>query len=344
MDPDANVSSNWTQVNLDNPWESSAFPHSIFPLGTLLSITTTCALLFVVGVTGNVLTILVTRCCRDMRTTTNLYLSSMALSDLLIFLCMPFDLYRIWQYYPWIFGDFVCKLFQYVSEGCTYTTILHITALSVERYLAICFPLKAKVMVTKTRVKTIILAIWSLALLSASPVLVLVGVEFVNSSMPDKAICRETEFAETSGLLNTMSWVYTAYFFLPLLCMCVLYGLIGRKLWHNTPPGLGHGGVTAHRDRSHRQSVKILVVVVVAFVVCWLPFHVGRNLFLLTSNADRWLKQLSQYFNIVAIVFFYLSAAINPVLYNIVSRNYRTAACRLLLGAPDKHRIMRGRG
>ncbi|XP_073777529.1 growth hormone secretagogue receptor a isoform X5 [Danio rerio] len=48
-------------------------------------------------VTGNLMTILVVTKYKDMRTTTNLYLSSMAFSDLLIFLCMPLDLYRIWR-------------------------------------------------------------------------------------------------------------------------------------------------------------------------------------------------------------------------------------------------------
>lgn len=39
----------------------------------------------------------------------------------------------------------------------------------------------------------------------------------------------------------------------------------------------------------------------------------------------------SQYFNIFALQLFYLSASINPVLYNLVSKKYRAAACKLLL-------------
>ncbi|KAL1280332.1 hypothetical protein QQF64_014932 [Cirrhinus molitorella] len=73
---------------------------------------------------------------------------------------MPLDLYRIWRYRPWNFGNILCKLFQFVSECCTYSTILNITALSVERYFAICFPLRAKVVVTKGRVRGVILVLW----------------------------------------------------------------------------------------------------------------------------------------------------------------------------------------
>ncbi|XP_073777528.1 growth hormone secretagogue receptor a isoform X4 [Danio rerio] len=72
-------------------------PVNIFPIPVLTGVTVTCVLFFFVGVTGNLMTILVVTKYKDMRTTTNLYLSSMAFSDLLIFLCMPLDLYRIWR-------------------------------------------------------------------------------------------------------------------------------------------------------------------------------------------------------------------------------------------------------
>ncbi|CAN0295213.1 unnamed protein product [Lampetra fluviatilis] len=272
----------------------------------------------------------------------------MALSDICIFLCMPFDLFRVWQFVPWIFGDLICKWFQYASECCTYATILHITALSVERYLAVCFPLKAKVLITKRRVARVIWLLWSVAALSAGPVFAVVGVEYENTTGLDggdgdggggglrddvSAVCRQTRYAETSGLLYAMVWVSTVYFFMPVLCLSVLYSLIGRELGRRK---LGRrraarGVCMATRDSSHRQTVKMLAVVVVAFVLCWLPFHVGRYLF--TSSFDsesKLVHQISRYFNLAAMILFYLSAAINPLLYNAMSRKFRTAAACLL--------------
>ena len=75
----------------------------------------------------------------------------MAMSDLLILLGLPFDLYRLWRSRPWVFGTLLCRLSLYVGEGCTYATLLHMTALSLERYLAICRPLRARVLVTSRR-------------------------------------------------------------------------------------------------------------------------------------------------------------------------------------------------
>ncbi|XP_067221810.1 growth hormone secretagogue receptor type 1 [Chanodichthys erythropterus] len=308
---------------------------SLFPTSTLIPVTTICILLFIVGVTGNTMTILIIQRFKDMKTTTNLYLSSMAISDLVIFLSLPFDLYRLWKYVPWVFGELVCSLSHYINEACTNATILHITVLSMERYLAICFPFKAKAAITKRRVKYVILALWSFALLSAAPMFFLMGVEYENETMPDPGTrqCKHTRYAIDSGLLHTTIWVSTTYFFCPMFCLLFLYGSIGRKLWKSRHEL--HGPNAAARQKVNRQTVKILAVVVLVFAICWLPYHIGR--FLFTHVDDYHSARLSQNFNVASMVLFYLSASINPVLYNLMSNKYRSAIKRLFLLARRHH-------
>lgn len=245
---------------IDDPFtDYHHYDDSLFPSSTLIPVTVVCLLLFLVGVAGNTMTILIIQRFKDMKTTTNLYLSSMAVSDLLLFFSLPFDLYRLWKYVPWVFGPLVCRLYHYINEGCTYATILHITALSMERYLAICYPLRTKAVVTKRRVKLVILALWAFALLSASPMLLLVGVEYENATLADDSTrqCVPTSYAIHSGLFNTMIWVSTVYFFGPMLCLLFLYGSIGRKLWKSKMEDL-RGPCAVARARSHRQTIKIL--------------------------------------------------------------------------------------
>lgn len=274
---------------------------SPFPLGALVPVTAVCLGLFAVGVSGNVVTVLLIGRYRDMRTTTNLYLGSMAVSDLLILLGLPFDLYRLWRSRPWVFGQLLCRLSLYVGEGCTYASLLHMTALSVERYLAICRPLRARVLITRPRVRALIAALWAVALLSAGPFFFLVGVEqdppvdplpdlngtaqltpSPGSSPPRTPSAPGSPAAPTLpppsgreaaaaaalfsrecrpspsqlGALRVMLWVTTAYFFLPFLCLSVLYGLIGRELWRSRGPL--RGPAASGRERGHRQTVRVL--------------------------------------------------------------------------------------
>ncbi|XP_018426194.1 PREDICTED: growth hormone secretagogue receptor type 1-like [Nanorana parkeri] len=307
---------------------------SLFEAKILIPVTIICIVLFVLGVTGNLITILIFKRYKDMRSTVNMYLSSMAVSDILIFLCLPSDLYRIWKYKPYIFGDFICKFLIYLSETCTYSTILHITTVSVERYLAICFPLKAKIMITKKRVKIIIGILWIIASVTSGPVLFLFGVEHTHGTQPAETIeCRHLDSSTQSGLLRIAICVSTIYFFIPTFFLTLLYGLICKKLWSNTNDI--QGPTVTNRGKHHKQTVKMLALVVLSFVLCWLPFHIGRLLFVWAGIGEFMFYDLTQYFNLISMVLFYLSASINPMLYNIMSQKYRAAMSKILKPRQD---------
>uniref|UniRef100_A0A8C4V7I3 G-protein coupled receptors family 1 profile domain-containing protein n=1 Tax=Falco tinnunculus TaxID=100819 RepID=A0A8C4V7I3_FALTI len=252
-------------------------------------------LAFFLGVSGNLITIVIFR-------------------HTLIFLGLPSDPYRLWKYKPYIFGDFLCKFFTSLSETCTYCTILHITTVSAERYFAVCFPLKAKVTINKCRAKRVILALWGCSLLTASPILFLFGVEHPNGSLPQESQERRSiERVVRMGLLETMTWVSTIYLFLPMLCVALLYGLTCRKLWRSGQRLLEGRGATTDCQ----------TVLVFAFVVCWLPFHLGRILF---ARSEIVLYDLMQHFNLIAMLLFCLGASIIPILYD----KYRKAMSTIL--------------
>ncbi|XP_067226813.1 growth hormone secretagogue receptor type 1-like isoform X2 [Chanodichthys erythropterus] len=219
---------------------------SLFDDTVLVVVTTVCVPLLLLGLLGNALTILVVWRRPQMRSTTYLYLSSMAVSDVLILLLMPLDLYKLWRYRPWLLGDAVCKLSVFVGECCTFSSILHMTALGAERYLAVCFPLRARLLVTRRRVRVLIAGLWGVAMLSAGPALALVGVERLQGGASE---CRCTQYAQTSGLLKAMLWLSNLYFICPLTILTLLYGLIARRL---------HLRAHTHRDKTHHQTLRMM--------------------------------------------------------------------------------------
>ncbi|XP_077412475.1 growth hormone secretagogue receptor type 1-like [Vanacampus margaritifer] len=330
------------------------------------------------GLLGNVLTILVVWLRPHMRSSTYLYLSSMAVSDLMILLLLPLDLYKLWRPRPWPLGDLACKMTMFLSECCTFCTILHITFLSLERYVAVCWPIIAKTLVTRSRTRILIGCLWLAAAVSAAPVWLMVGVEEVgqedvrvsgqmdvdvepvgftmngdegrhmsssfegelhehkwgekarqserarglklfdkeeagmdaigeikdkkedevkevcgghcqqsnmkedegggweasvaqHGTWTDRRECRCTQYAISSGLLSAMMILSNLYFLVPVCILGLVYGMIGRTLWLRPQ--------SSRRDQSHRHTVKMLGVIVMAFVLCWLPFHVGRTIF-----------------------------------------------------------------
>ena len=66
-----------------------------------------------------------------------------------------------------------------------------------------------------------------------------------------------------------------------------------------------------------------LVVLVVVFGICWAPFHTDRLMWSFINNWTDSQHEIFQYVHIISGVFFYLSSAVNPVLYNLMSTRFR---------------------
>ncbi|TMS16001.1 Neurotensin receptor type 1 [Larimichthys crocea] len=81
--------------------------------------------------------------------------------------------------------------------------------------------------------------------------------------------------------------------------------------------------VEPNRAQSLRHGVIVLRAVVIAFVVCWLPYHARRLMFCYISDWSDNLYDFYHYFYMLTNVLFYVSSAINPILYNLVSATYR---------------------
>lgn len=196
--------------------------------------------IFIVGVVGNVLTCTVIARNKVMWTPTNYYLFSLAVSDLLVLLLgMPLELYELWQNYPFLLGEGGCYFKTFLFETVCLASILNVTALSVERYIAVVHPLRAKYVVTRTHAKRVILTVWGVSVLCAVPNTSLHGIAVLyshytgpdgktNVEIPDSAICT---LVKPRWMYNLTIQVTTLLFFiLPMLTISVLYMLIGLQL------------------------------------------------------------------------------------------------------------------
>lgn len=150
--------------------------------------------IFVVGVLGNALTCAVILRYRVMQTPTNCYLLSLAVSDLLVLLMgMPLELYEMWQNYPFLLGEGGCYFKTFLFETVCFASILNVTALSVERYVAVVHPLKVKRVTTRAHAKRVILLLWVLSMLCAVPNTSLHGIVVLPArfgrQFPQSSIC-----------------------------------------------------------------------------------------------------------------------------------------------------------
>ncbi|XP_025026706.1 neurotensin receptor type 1-like [Python bivittatus] len=159
--------------------------------------------LFLLGTIGNSITaytLVRKKSLQNLQSTVHYHLASLAFSDLLIFLlCMPIELYNfIWVHHPWAFGNNICKSYYFLRDACTYATALNIASLSIERYMAICHPFKAKSIMSRSRTKKFISCIWVASFLLAIPMILIMGEIYKIPQDPTSLIC--TQIVEDSTL------------------------------------------------------------------------------------------------------------------------------------------------
>ncbi|KAF5915810.1 neuromedin-U receptor 1 [Diceros bicornis minor] len=315
-------------------------------------------LIFVVGAVGNGLTCTVILRHKAMHTPTNYYLFSLAVSDLLVLLVgLPLELYEMWSNYPFLLGAGGCYFRTLLFETVCLASVLNVTALSVERYVAVVHPLQARSMVTRTRVRRVLGVVWGLAVLCSLPNTSLHGIQQLDvpcrGPVPGSAVCT---LVRPRALYNLVVQTTTLLFFcLPMATISVLYLLIGLRLRRDRllllrqeAEGRARFSNTCRlqrlQDRGRTQVTKMLFVLVVVFGICWAPFHIDR---LMWSFVSQWTESLLlafQYVHVVSGVFFYLSSAANPVLYSLMSSRFRdTFQEALCLGTRcHGHRSHRG--
>uniref|UniRef100_A0A1A7XCN6 Neurotensin receptor 1 (High affinity) n=1 Tax=Iconisemion striatum TaxID=60296 RepID=A0A1A7XCN6_9TELE len=281
-----------------------------------VTVTVIYVVLFSVGSLGNSITLytlLTKKGLQNLQSTVHYHLASLAVSDLLILvLSMPIELYNfIWFHHPWVFGNAVCRGYFFLRDSCSFATALNITSLSMERYMAICHPFKAKSIMSRSRTKKLISAIWLASFALASPMFFVMGQVTRNG----EKIC--TAVASPVTMKTVLQVNAFLSFVVPMVAISVLNGVIANQLLRmfreaeqdnricltGGNPTILNMMVESNRTQSLRHGVLVLRVVVIAFVVCLLPYHARRLMFCYISN--------------------WSDSAINPVLYNLVSATYR---------------------
>ncbi|CAF1340314.1 unnamed protein product, partial [Adineta ricciae] len=223
--------------------------------------------IFATGLTGNLCTCVTIWKSRDMHTPTNFYLFSLAVSDLLLIsLGLSVEMYNIYESWPWIFGESFCVFRTVVLEIVTSASILTVLCFTIERYLAICFPIVSqKVLGGLNRALKMIMIVWFLSFLLAVPYTFTAGVfvsvkgELRNMTIEilDSRICAiRPEYWEP--MLYYMAVTTFLVFLVPIIVITVLYVLMGITLYKashrplNNNDGKKHEHIVLHH-RGQRQ-------------------------------------------------------------------------------------------
>ncbi|XP_067358824.1 thyrotropin releasing hormone receptor 2 [Channa argus] len=313
-----------------------------------------------VGIVGNIMVVLVVLTARYMRTPTNCYLVSLAIADLTVLVAAGLPNISDSLTGTWIFGHAGCQGITYLQYLGINVSSCSITAFTVERYIAICHPIKAQTVCTVSRAKRIIAGVWIFTCIYCMLWFFLVDIQVSPDGHVQCGYKVKRELYLPIYLTD-----FAIFYVIPLLLAIVLYGLIARILYLSPLPNhpdstattlrrscreaFEKGGrqgrtnsalssrkqvcASSHMPRSSLalsflvvsscltyQVTKMLAVVVILFALLWMPY---RTLVLINSFVST--PYLDAWFLLFCRTCIYANSAINPVIYNAMSQKFRSA-------------------
>ncbi|KAF0298511.1 Galanin receptor type 2 [Amphibalanus amphitrite] len=208
-------------------------------------------------------------------------------------------------------------------------SVLNLTAVSLERYIVIVYPMRSRSLCTMSNCKKAVIVVWSVALVLAAPVVITKEIHPArfgnNVTIVTIHYCKNKE---TMGLWLSI-YQLLVLLILPAMLMIFFYSRVISELWKSTKTMKQMTGARVN----HRvcfligQVIKMLLLVIALFLICWGPrlimdviLKVGLETYSRESYAMR-------------IAFFlmpFIHACINPFVYCFMSKNFQRSMRRQL--------------
>ncbi|XP_070577641.1 probable G-protein coupled receptor 176 [Ptychodera flava] len=301
----------------------------MYACATILSV---CSLLSTIG---NITVIVVVYRKPSLHTVTHLLIVNLATADLLSsVLCIPFDVAANYNGGAWLPGVVSCKVVRFLYSTFVSASIVTLSAIAIDRYYSVVYPLERKITLFKGKVMTIY--IWVHAVVICMPNLFVFDV----ARMPgtDTDVCADVWGSQTQRGIYLV--VYTTFtIFIPLVITCFAYCFVWRAFRFSQRrvnviqilkrPRTATS--TPYASKTEIKLLKMLFVMVSVFLLCWGPHVVV--IFYLTFAPSIPIKQYA----ILTVAWVTrLNAVINPVIYAYLNKHFRQGFYDLLRTCPCK--------
>lgn len=227
------------------------------------------SLVFVVGLLTNVAAMYIFTCTLKLRNETTTYMINLVVSDLLFVFTLPLRVFYFINQ-DWPFGGLLCKLSVSLFYTNMYGSMLFLTCISVDRFLAIVHPLRSRALRTKRNAKMVCVAVWVLVLAGSLPT----GfkLQATSSKHDDSKVrfCFENFSSNQwqSHLSKMVIFIETVGFLIPLLLNVVCSVMVLQTL--RRPQTVRHGG-----RLNKKKILRMLVVHLCIFCFCFVPYNVN---------------------------------------------------------------------
>ncbi|XDV46435.1 hypothetical protein PO909_014329 [Leuciscus waleckii] len=261
------------------------------------------SLVVVLSCIGNILVLVILALYESLKSLTNVFILNLALSDLLFTFGLPFwASYFIWG---WTFGDIGCKAVKFLFYVGFYSSVLFLTLMTIQRYMAVVHPLSDWEKCRGFSVAPFIVWILSgaVSLLGSCNSKV---IPHLNSTY-----CEYDSVEMKSGI----AYFQNAFFFFAFLIMGFCYGRMLQT-------------ITKSRTNKRHKSVRLIFCIALVFFIGWAPYNIVMFLKSLTDQkihpfTDCTVSIRLDYAYYACRLLAFSHCCLNPVFYVFIGVKFR---------------------
>lgn len=283
---------------------SEEYQYYFFPAVYILAL--------VIGLPGNLAALFVFTFKTTPRTAFSVYISNLALADIVILCTLPFKIHYHLNRNNWVFGDVVCGVTGILFFANMYLSICFMTCICVDRYMATVHPhtyLRMRGPLSALVVSTLLWCVVGVAIL----IFFLMGPLKTNSDRFGGQKCFENfdrhEWSSRLGAYSLLCLIIGSL--LPSLIILVCYPLAARR-------------ISKIKSQTAQKAVRVIYIILAIMLLCFLPNHVVYLLHLLRrTDVIRSCVAAHIIYNArrVTMALVVLNTCLDPLLYYVTTNH-----------------------
>ncbi|TSR87291.1 C-X-C chemokine receptor type 5 [Bagarius yarrelli] len=281
------------------------------------------SVMFLLGLSGNGLLLMVLLLRRAHLRITDIYLLHLALADLLLLITLPFAVTQMLT--GWVFGNFMCKLVGLLNRLNLLCGSLLLAGIGFDRYLAIVHVVSSLQTRRPQTVNLICAVLWLFCLALSMPNIVFLSV------VPRWNDHTWLQCHFSNHGMHSYNWLLVSRFLTHLLCFLLPLVIMGYCYTAVV--------VTLYRSQQSLEkqgAIRLAMVITLVFCVCWLPYNITLfvdtlvRLGLLSQETCLTRNALALGLKVTESIGF-VHCCLNPILYAFIGVRFRNDLLRLLI-------------
>ncbi|KAL2307651.1 hypothetical protein Nmel_000624 [Mimus melanotis] len=263
------------------------------------------SLVFFLSLLGNTLVLWILLKYENLTSLTNIFIMNLCISDLVFSCMLPF--WVVDQSFGWIFGEFLCKASNAVFSIGYYSGVFFLTLMTVLRYLFVVNPLSTLRSQTQCCV-LVSLAVWTVSILIVVPEVIHTTVQ---EDSEEHRFCDYADGNWKKVDIYVRNLLFLLSFGIIVFCYFKILIILLRA-----------------RSRRKHRTVRLILIIVVAFFLCWAPYNILSFLTTFPSPTCQYEKDSNLAFHISRKIAF-SHCCLNPVLYVFVGVKFKKHLAQL---------------